>query len=82
MLTLSPTSRGDTGGVIDVTVPPDASLNIQADSATIHFAGSLDTNSTYQFATQTGSISISVPANSRATVALLAYDGAVAIQKS
>lgn len=107
-LTLSIASTVDPGVVVDVTTPPDVSLTVQADSATILFAGSLDTSDTYQFATQTGSISLSIPADSafrlsnivdtgdftnefgsdvmgnipRATVALLAYDGAVAIQKS
>ena len=106
-LTLSITGKDMTGVVLDVTTPPDTSFNVQADSATINFVGSLDPNDSYLFTTQTGSISASIPADSafrlsnvvdvgdftnefgsdlvgnspRANVALLAYGGAVAIQK-
>lgn len=63
-LTLSIDNAGDSGVVLDVTTPADTSLNVTADSASINFDGSFDPHGSYQFASQTGSITISVPADS------------------
>jgi hypothetical protein len=107
-LTLTIASKGNTGVLVDITTPLDTNLNVQADSANIQFAGSLNPNDTYQLATKTGSISASISANSafrlstivdngdytndfgsdvvgnvpRATLALLAYNSSILIQKS
>jgi hypothetical protein len=55
--------KQEQGVMLDITLPRDASVEIETDSATINFEGALNPSGTYQFVTQTGSVNLTVPAD-------------------
>lgn len=62
-VTISIENQGK-GVTLDIALPRDASLEIEADTATINFVGALNPNGTYKFVTQTGSVNLDLPADS------------------
>jgi hypothetical protein len=62
--TLTLSLAGQVSDDFTLVLPPQVSLDLQTTSAAIVFTGTLLPQNTYQFASETGSISLSLPANS------------------